>query len=121
MCNEGYFISTYADNIATDKQIGLAMKMLETTFSANKAEFWPILASRIKANNFTSKRLDDAVSFLLDNKIYPSLTVADVIKFDKEVKLFKYNEMIEICMATNISTTNFELVEIEGKKLWRRI
>jgi len=79
--------------------------------------FFNILAERIVDNDFTEKRLIDAVNFVIDNFPYKEINVSDIIKFDRRVKLYTGNEFMNAQMS-GIHPSEFERREIEGVKYW---
>lgn len=114
-------VSVYQDALATDKEIAGAMQMLSSAFPVDVERaggFYLLLAKRIKANGFTGRRLADAVAWLLDNHKYKTITIADVIGYDKRQELLTYSECLFRLAKRGI--WNFEFVgEIDGKKYWR--
>ncbi len=70
------------------------------------------------ANGFTDKRLQDAVNYVIDNFQYKELNVSDIIRFDKYLKLYSYDEMLK----QNEGTAPFKIVRKTPKgNLWARI
>jgi len=55
-------------------------------------EFFGILAERIEANNFTEKQLNDAINHVIDTFQYKELNIADIIRFDRRIKLYTWEE-----------------------------
>lgn len=92
----GAYTSIYKDEIASPSEIKNAVAMLSAAFPMDnkeeQARFYALLTSRIAANNFTSKRLADAIGNLIDNHPYKTIKIADVISYDKKIKLYSYNE-----------------------------
>ncbi|MCL2651555.1 MAG: hypothetical protein FWD60_11100 [Candidatus Azobacteroides sp.] len=80
-------------------------------------EFWLILAERISANNFTSERLKQSVEHILDNFQYKELNIADVIKFDRRVKLYSGKEFMLMQMQ-GIHPSEFEKRVIDDIFYW---
>lgn len=113
-------VSVYQDALATDKEIAGAMQMLSSAFPVDGERvggFYLLLAKRIKANRFTGRRLADAVAWLLDNHKYKTITIADVIGYDKRQELLTYSECLFRLAKRGI--WNFDFVgEIDGKKYW---
>ncbi len=79
-----------------------------------ESSFFNVLAERIIANGFTGKRLKDAVNYILDNFKYKELVISDIIRFDKQVKLYTYNEVCYLVTKNQASFSDFEVREIEG-------
>lgn len=54
--------------------------------------FINLLTQRLKDNNFTDKRLIDAVNFVIDNHRYPEPLISDFISYDKKIKTYTHKE-----------------------------
>lgn len=80
--------------------------------------FFNILAERVIANNFSGKRLKDAVNDVIDNFQYKELVVSDIIRFDKKIKLYSYNEVCNMATKGTASFSDFEIRVINGRH-WR--
>lgn len=76
--------------------------------------FFNILTERILLNKFTANRLKDAVNHIIDNFQYKELVVSDIIRFDKRIKLYTYNEVCNLVTKGQASFDEFEVREIEG-------
>lgn len=87
-------ISIYNDEQADDNFILEQIKRLYICFSETNKEIFKELFNRIKANNFTKKRLQDAVDNLIDTHTYKTIAIADVISFDKNIDIYSY---IDVC------------------------
>ena len=79
--------------------------------------FFNILAERIVENDFTEKRLIDAVNYVIDSFPYKEINIADIIKFDRCVKLYTGKEFMSAQMS-GIHPYEFEMREIDGVKYW---
>ena len=88
-------ITVYSDNIAEPATVAKEVVKLKHAFPTISSEFADILCERIIANNFTEQRVRDAVSYVLDNFKYQKPSVADVVSFDKKLKIFNYTQMLE--------------------------
>jgi len=93
--NNQYSLSVYDDNLTTEN-IVKQMAKLKSAFPSLPATFFDILSDRIKDNVFTDKRLIDSVNNCIDLCVYPTPTVAQLISFDKRVKLYTYNQLIKM-------------------------
>lgn len=110
-------LSLYQDSIAEPVQIAGAVKTLKAAFPKMGDEFFMLLCKRIGANEFTAKRLEDAVNHVIDNFHYKELNVADIVSFDKRVKLYDKNQIWDEC-SKGYTTDDFEKVRISGKLYW---
>lgn len=102
--------------MASPKDIAIAIRKLQYAFPKMENAFFDILTERIVDNGFTRDRLQDSVNNVLDNFCYKELNIADVIKFDKRVKLYSYAEACSLVTSGKASFEDFEIREINGKK-----
>lgn len=86
-------ISIYSGTPATPLEIASETAKIAVSFPSLDKLFFTILAERLIKNNFTIDRLKDAIAYLIDNFHYPKPSIADIISFDKKVKLYSYNEV----------------------------
>lgn len=68
---------------------------IRKSFPSLPEGFYDILSDRIKANNFTDERLNDAVENVIDTCIYPTPTIAQFISWDKRIKYYKYPDIVQ--------------------------
>jgi hypothetical protein len=87
-------ISIYSGEL-TAKCIATESKKIQSAFPSLPKTFFDLLSERIVLNNFSDERLKAAVGYLLDNFKYPTPTIADIISFDKRVKLYSYSDVLE--------------------------
>ena len=87
-------ISVYRDTLTNEGMITQISKMRKV-FTQAAPGFYDVLLERIKENNFTDERLKDAVNYLIDNFKYPVPSIADIISFDKKVKLHTYQQVCD--------------------------
>jgi len=87
-------ISLYKGRLTSICVLG-QIKKLKLAFPKLPAGFYEILSERIKAHNFTDERLKDAVNRLIDSYDYPIPTIANIISWDKRVKILSYHELME--------------------------
>jgi hypothetical protein len=58
--------------------------------------WFELLNERIRANGFSDARLIAAVDHLIDTCIYPVPSIANIISYDKKVKLYTYQQLCDI-------------------------
>jgi hypothetical protein len=80
--------------------------------------FFNVLSERIIANDFTGKRLADAVDSVIDNFQYKELNVSDIIRFDRRAKLYSYNDVIRI--TGQFPHPDFERRTVDGQNWYVR-
>lgn len=92
---------------------------LKKAFPALPSGFYDILLDRVKELGFTDARLKDAVNHLIDNFTYPSPSIANIVGFDKRVKLLTYSDMLEEVNKTG-RAMDLDHVKVKknGKLFW---
>ena len=114
----GKYVSLYKDEIATVDDVKVALAKLASAFKLEKP-FLSMLAEALIRNSFTRKRLSDAVNSLIDAHTYPSFTIADVIRFDKKMKLYSHADVCNL-IPSGYTFEDFEHVWINGKLYWKK-
>ena len=115
---EHYEVSVYSgkldNNIIIDQ-----FARIKRNWPVLEEWFYRELAERIKANNFTSKRLIDAVSRVIDEFCYKTPSIADFISFDLKIQTYTYNQLIDLNnrIAGNVFIL-FPPVNFNGAKLY---
>ena len=104
-------VSLYQDTLS-DMGVAKNMKKLQFAFPKQSKEFFNVLAERLIANGFTDKRLTDAVNNVIDNFQFKELNISDIVRFDKKMKFYNYNEACRL-----VTEKGFEF----GKDLQRTI
>ena len=108
-------ITVYTDRQADQKLIAQEVVKLKHAFPTISKEFANVLSERIYANNFTEERIRDAVAYVLDNFRYKQPTIADVISFDKRVKVYSYTQILNMLVEIGPSVWNdYKPVKVEG-------
>ena len=110
-------LSLYQDRPATIDEMAQAIRTLRIAFPRSGDEFFSLLYERMKKNQFTAKRLEDAVEHVIDNFPYKELNVADIVSFDKRVKLYDKNQIWDEC-SRGYTTDDFQKVRIGEKLYW---
>ena len=87
-------VSVYKGEL-TPKCLVENMAVLKKSFPSLPGGFYDILVDRIKENGFSDERLRAAISNVIDTCIYPTPTIANIISFDRHVKLNTYEEMLK--------------------------
>ena len=115
-----YEVTLYNGNPASDNEIMMACGMICTAFNQNSKEFVALLARYIKSSGFTSERLSDAVDYVIGNHKYPSITIADVISYDRKIKFYNYAQAWSMVEEKGLYSWNdFESVKSEDGRILR--
>ncbi len=88
-------ISIYKGELSTKCVISNIAK-LKKAFPTLPAGFYDVFSDRLIANGFCDTRLNDAVSDVIDNCIYPTPTIGTFISFDRKFKVYHYHDMIKM-------------------------
>lgn len=107
-------VSLYNGRSADPNEIAVGMKRLKVAFPKMDNAFFNLLAERVMDNGFSSERLKHAINHVLDNFQYKELNISDIIRFDKRVRLYSYNEVCVLVSKGQASFTDFEKREING-------
>lgn len=107
-------VSLYNGRSADPSEIAVGMKRLKVAFPKMDNAFFNLLAERVMDNGFSSERLKHAINHVLDNFQYKELNISDIIRFDKRVRLYSYNEVCVLVSKGQASFNDFEKKEING-------
>ena len=108
-------ITLYSDNPAPPELIATELFKLKTVFPDLSNDFMSVLSERISLNNFTEKRLRDAIGNVIDNFQYKSPKISDIIGFDKKLKLYTYYEVCKL-IEEGERFENYPIYEVNGIK-----
>ena len=104
---------------ATQEQLTRNIAKLEMAFPKMHGEFFKILLERLDANNFSNKRLENAVNYVIDKFQYKELNVADVISWDRKINIYTYSQICNLIQKSMINGfEDTEIREINGTKYW---
>lgn len=107
-------ISIYKGETANPQQIAVACSRLRTAFPKMESGFFNLLAERAIANKFTPERLVDAVNNIIDNFQYKEINISDIIRYDRKIKLYTYNEVCKMVTEGTAAFSDFITKEING-------
>ena len=71
-------------------------KDLTDAFPQLEKGFFRILWERVREHEFSNKRLTDAVKHVIDTCKYPSPSIESIIQYDKPIRLYTYDQMLEM-------------------------
>ena len=111
-------ISVYNGVVVDVKTIATELRKLKAAFPKLENDYISVIAERIQENGFTEERLKDAVAHLIDTFRYPNPTIADVIGFDKRVRLYCQTEYENEIYARKAAGSDF-IDHWIGKELYR--
>lgn len=98
----------------------MAIDRLRGNYTAMPPIFWTELQAQVIKCGFTGERLMNAVDFVIQNNPYKEIRIAEIINFGRGATLYTYNQMSDIVYRDQITTNEFEMVELpDGRKLWK--
>ena len=83
-------VTTYKGQPATASEIGAQIEKLRRNFTLMKPDFFAVLTNELAAEEWTAERIADAVKHVLHTKTGGYLAVADVLSYDKPMKLYTH-------------------------------
>lgn len=110
-------ISLYEGAVAPPKIIATEVAKLKAAFPAMEMSFISVLSERIQAKAFTEERLKDAIASVIDNFKYKMPNIADILSFDKKIKLYTHNEAFIQVDKGLAEWSDFRFIEKDGNKL----
>jgi len=107
-------ISVYKGNFNPIQATKTVMR-LNKAFPSLTSDFVSILLDRVKELNISDERLSDSVNYLIDNYHYPTMAIADVVSYDKKIKLLTYDEVMKIHAQTGDAFKFYKVVDLGHK------
>jgi hypothetical protein len=95
------------------------VKRLKLAFPQLPQGFYDILGEMVKDDGFCDSRLTDAVKNVIKTCVYPTPTIANILSFDKRVKLHTHEEMCDMAIRSGISIWSaYDQKRINGRVYW---
>ena len=117
--NDEYSITTYTGEL-TQENVVRNFARIKACFPAISPEFYKVLMERIKEKGFSDDRLSDSVNNLIDNFQYPNPTLANILSFDRKVKVLDYNQVCTLIGKHEASFNDFSKIFIREKMFYVR-
>jgi len=108
-------ISVFTGETATSEETKSEIRKLAAAFPDITNDFIILLAERITENKFTKERVRQAVNHVIDTNPYKRPSIADIISFDKKIKLLTWEQVAEKCSPGNSAFDNHVRIMIEGQ------
>ena len=113
-----FYLSLYRDlPPARGDEIANECSRIQAAFPQLPPTFFLILTQRIVEKKIPIRQITDAVNNLIDNFRYPTPTVADVIGFDKKVKVYTHPEVVAM-LNKGFEFSDFEKISLNEKVRW---
>ncbi len=95
------------------------IRKLQTAFPKQSKEFFNVLAERLVANGFTDQRLTDAVNNVIDNFQFKELNISDIVRFDKTVRLYSYQEACRLVTEKGYEfSRDLQRTSVDDRVFW---
>lgn len=91
-----------------------AIHKISVAFPQMSNDFLNLLAERIIKSGMSSRRLEYAVTRVIDTFTYRQLTIADVLNMDVKCRIMTYTEMCHEAQKKGCSTDEYAPISIEG-------
>ena len=88
-------ISLYGQGKVTSKCLALNIVKLKQSFPKLPDGWYVVFEEMLDGEGFTDERLNDAVRNLIKTCIYPEPTIANIIGYDKKIKRYTHNDILE--------------------------
>ena len=117
--NDEYSITTYTGEL-TQENVVRNFARIKACFPAISPEFYKILLERLKEKGFSDERLSDSVNNLIYNFQYPNPTLANILSFDRKVKILDYNQVCKLIGKHEATFNDFSKIYIDEKMFYVR-
>ena len=114
-CSE---VSVYSGDPATKEQVLSESKKLIAAFPEVTTDFVILLTERLIDNQFTATRVRDAINHTIDTSPYRRPAIADIISWDRKVKLYTHQEVQSRCAPGYPAFEHFERIIFNGQPRW---
>jgi hypothetical protein len=113
-------ISTYIGEVLRAETVIQEVSKISLAFPSLSPQFIDILIQRAIDKGFTSKRLKDAVNYVIDNCQYPSPTLANFLSFDKRIKVLSYPDLVSLASNNMADFGDYHRYTINSKPFYIR-
>ena len=114
-----YTLTAYSGEL-TQASVAKNVAKVKAAFPALTPEFFKILVDRLVEKGFSDERLTDSVNNLIDTCQYPTPTLANILSFDKRVKILDYNQVCSLIHKQEAAFDNFSKIFIGEKMFYVR-
>lgn len=112
------YISIYEGKLSPGI-LSKSLAKIKASFPGLTPEYLTVLSDFIIENKFSDERLIEAVNNVISNCIYPIPTIATFIGYDKKVRLYTYDEMLEKVNTVGSGVwSNYDKKKIDNKVYW---
>lgn len=88
--------SLYGQGKVSPECLALNIVRIKDSFPKLGNGWYRQLEHFLDSENFTDQRLNDAVENLIKTSVYPEPTIANILGYDKKIKIFTWDELGKI-------------------------
>ncbi len=88
-------LSIYKSGKVSAEAFAHGSKKIKDAFPKLPASWFTVLDQMLDEEKFSEERFRDAVNSLIKNCVYPEPTIANIISYDRSVKVYTYRELME--------------------------
>ena len=117
-------VTTYKGTPATNAELQTQIEKLRRNYTMMDADFFAILTNELIKVQWPAKRVADAVTSVMRTKSGGFLSVADILSYDKPMKLYNYSGycwLIHNHRAKDDADkekSDFGMIKVDGKVFW---
>lgn len=111
-------MSKYSTGQISGKCMAIVSKNLEDAFPALEKGFFRILWERVEEHEFSDKRLLDAIKHVIDTCKYPSPSIESIIQYDKPVRLYTYDQMLQMLEYDKLIFEKCKILKTENRDFY---
>lgn len=120
-------LTIYGEGIVSAEIWATGSKALNDAFPKLPITWFNILREMVKDEKFTDQRFSDAVKSCIKNCQYPEPTIANIIGYDKTIKVYtiselqeKYKDAYHMGATYDPIMNEYERIDFYGEKRWAR-
>lgn len=100
----GYDISVFSKQApASDNDIVNEMARLSIAFPQVEPRFWGLLSEEVRKAQWSQQRIEYAVTRILHEHTYTTLTMADILRMDSKIKVYTFDEIYRKYGTTQVA------------------
>ena len=117
-------LSLYPIGEPTETTLNRAIDRLKVAFPYQNSQFFELLKERVIFHKFSDERLRDAIDNIIDNYTYKTLTIANIISYNKTIPLYTMRQKVSIVNSYTMERRQppqFEVVTIDNTAYYKQI
>lgn len=117
-------LSLYPIGKPTETTLNRAIDRLKVAFPYQNSQFFELLKERVIFHKFSDERLRDAIDNIIDNYTYKTLTIANIISYNKTKPLYTMRQKVAIVNSYTMERRQppqFEVVTIDNTAYYTQI